>query len=179
MFYGDYAGNMTRLAVDLANADGWDRPTGAAREIFAEHGVAWPARDALGGLPDLVAEALGQIVDDLAPDAVHTLLAQYPPEMHLSDHDGRLHVHFARDGAPAETWLGRLIGANLALVAAGDPAVTLGRCAAEGCENFYVDQSRNRTRRFCRNACASRTTVAAYRARAAQGQPRARDVTVS
>ncbi|MEV0173240.1 CGNR zinc finger domain-containing protein [Streptomyces sp. NPDC050803] len=31
-----------------------------------------------------------------------------------------------------------------------------------------VGQSRNRTRRFCSNACASRTTVAAYRARAAK-----------
>jgi predicted RNA-binding Zn ribbon-like protein len=58
--------------------------------------------------------------------------------------------------------------AELALVAAGDPAVTLGRCAAAGCGNYFVDQSRNRTRRFCGNACASRTTVAAYRARTAQ-----------
>ena len=170
MLYGDYIRNVTRLAVDLANADGWDQPTGPARELLDEHGVAWPARDALGDLPGLVGQALGQIVDNLEPDAVHTLLEQYPPEMHLSDHDGRLHVHFARDGAPAEAWLGRLIGAKLALVAAGDPAITLGRCAAEGCENFYVDQSRNRTRRFCSNACASRTTVAAYRARAAQGR---------
>lgn len=47
--------------------------------------------------------------------------------------------------------------------------MTLGRCAAAGCENYFVDQSRNRTRRFYSNACASRTTVAAYRARSAQG----------
>ncbi|WP_436850251.1 CGNR zinc finger domain-containing protein, partial [Streptomyces monashensis] len=31
------------------------------------------------------------------------------------------------------------------------------------------DDSRNRTRRFCSNACASRTTVAAYRARRKAG----------
>ena len=169
MLYGDYMGNVTRLAVDLANPEGWDRTTGLSRELLSEHGIAWPEREALGDLPGLVGAALGQIVDSLAPDAVHTLLDRYPPEMHLSAHDGQLHVHFARDGAPAEAWLGRLIGAKLALVAAGDPAVTLGRCAAEGCGNFFVDQSRNRTRRFCSNACASRTTVAAYRARAAQG----------
>ncbi|WP_406158461.1 CGNR zinc finger domain-containing protein [Streptomyces canus] len=46
--------------------------------------------------------------------------------------------------------------------------MTLGRCAAAGCEDYFVDQSRNRTRRFCSHACASRTTVAAYRARAAK-----------
>jgi predicted RNA-binding Zn ribbon-like protein len=100
---------------------------------------------------------------------VHALLEQYPPDMHLSDHDGRLHVHFARDGSPAREWLGRLIAAQLALVVMGDTAGTLGRCAAAGCANYFVDQSRNRTRRFCGNACASRTTVAAYRARASKG----------
>ncbi|MGW5371674.1 CGNR zinc finger domain-containing protein [Streptomyces sp. NPDC004011] len=52
--------------------------------------------------------------------------------------------------------------------AAARPAVTLGRCAAAGCDNYFVDQSRNRTRRFCSNACASRTTVAAHRARTAK-----------
>ncbi|MFJ9246265.1 CGNR zinc finger domain-containing protein [Streptomyces sp. NPDC101776] len=31
-----------------------------------------------------------------------------------------------------------------------------------------MDQSRNRTRRLCSDACASRTTVAARRARAAK-----------
>jgi predicted RNA-binding Zn ribbon-like protein len=46
----------------------------------------------------------------------------------------------------------------------GDPAVTVGRCQAAGCRRFYVDESRNRSRRFCGNACGSRTTVAAYRA---------------
>ncbi|WP_189106053.1 CGNR zinc finger domain-containing protein [Streptomyces camponoticapitis] len=40
----------------------------------------------------------------------------------------------------------------------------MGRCAAAGCGNHFADQSRDRTRRFCSNACASRTTVAAYRA---------------
>lgn len=168
MKYGDYIENVARLAVDLANPDGWNQPTEHSRQIFAEHDVAWRSREALGTLPDLVREALGQIVDGLAPEAVHTLLERYPPRMQLSDHDGRLHVHFAHDGAPAEEWLGRLVAAHLALAVAGDPAVTLGRCAAESCGNFFVDQSRNRTRRFCSNACASRTTVAAYRARASQ-----------
>ncbi|WP_407647073.1 CGNR zinc finger domain-containing protein [Actinacidiphila soli] len=43
--------------------------------------------------------------------------------------------------------------------------MTIGRCWAAGCPRFSVDQSRNRSRRFCGNTCASRTTVAAHRAR--------------
>jgi predicted RNA-binding Zn ribbon-like protein len=41
----------------------------------------------------------------------------------------------------------------------------LGVCAAEGCDDVYVDTSRNASRRYCSNTCASRSTVAAYRAR--------------
>jgi predicted RNA-binding Zn ribbon-like protein len=41
----------------------------------------------------------------------------------------------------------------------------LGVCSAEGCDDVYVDTSRNASRRYCSNTCASRSTVAAYRAR--------------
>ena len=41
----------------------------------------------------------------------------------------------------------------------------IGVCSAEGCDNVYVDTSRNASRRYCSNTCASRSTVAAYRAR--------------
>ncbi len=168
MQYGNYIGNVTRLAVELANTATLDPDGELVAAFFDEHEVVPPPDGTYGGLADLVSTALAQLVDGDAPDAVHRLLRDYPPEMHLSDHDGVLHIHFSRDGAPAERWLGQLIAAKLALVAAGDPAVTLGRCAAAGCRNYFVDQSRNRTRRFCGNACASRTTVAAYRARATQ-----------
>ena len=139
MDYVDYIGNVTRLAVELANTGGFDRPSELACQMFDEHAVARPARTDLGVLPELVGDALGQIVDRSQPTAVHRLLDRYPPRMHLSDHDGEgaPHIHFAARWASA----------------------------AQGCGNFFVDQSRNRTRRFCSNACASRTTVAAYRLR--------------
>ncbi|MGW7541679.1 CGNR zinc finger domain-containing protein [Streptomyces sp. NPDC054770] len=160
---------MTRLAVELANTGTLDRHGELVAAFFTEHEVAPPPGGDYGELPDLVRTALAQAVDGATPDAVHRLLRDYPPEMHLSDHDGSgWHIHFSRNGTPAQRWAGQLIAAQLALVAAGDPAVTLGRCAAAGCANYFVDQSRNRTRRFCSNACASRTTVAAHRARAAK-----------
>jgi predicted RNA-binding Zn ribbon-like protein len=167
--YGDYIGNVTRLAVELANTGTLDQHGDLVAAFFAEHEITPPADGDYGELPDLVRAALAQSVDGAAPEAVHHLLRDYPPDMHLSDHDDLgWHVHFSRNGTPAKRWVGQLIAAKLALVAAGDPSVTLGRCAAAGCENYFVDQSRNRTRRFCSNACASRTTVAAYRARAAK-----------
>jgi predicted RNA-binding Zn ribbon-like protein len=166
--YGDYIGNVTRLAVELANTGTLDQQGELVATFFAEHEITPPPDGDYGELPDLVRTALAQSVDGAGPDAVHRLLRDYPPDMHLSDHDGLWHIHFSRNGTPAKRWAGQLIAAKLALVAAGDPAVTLGRCAAAGCGNYFVDQSRNRTRRFCSNACASRTTVAAHRARAAK-----------
>ncbi|MEV0290194.1 MULTISPECIES: CGNR zinc finger domain-containing protein [unclassified Kribbella] len=168
MSYGDYIGNVTRLAVELANTGTLDQDGELVAAFFAEHEITPPPDGEYGELPELVRTALAQSVDGGAPDAVHRLLREYPPDMHLSDHDGGWHVHFSRNGTPARRWVGQLVAAKLALVAAGDPSVTLGRCAAAECGNYFVDQSRNRTRRFCSNPCASRTTVAAYRARAAK-----------
>jgi len=95
------------------------------------------------------------------------MLTSYPPDLHLSDHDnsGTMHIHFARNGLAPRQWIGQTVAAALAYVATSDPGLTLGQCAAETCQNFFVDQSRNRARRFCSNTCASRITVAAYRAR--------------
>ena len=42
----------------------------------------------------------------------------------------------------------------------------LGRCAAEHCRAYLADFSRNRSKRFCdTGSCATRTHVAAFRAR--------------
>jgi hypothetical protein len=163
--YADYMGNVTQLAVELVNAGGLDEPSELARLFLDQHRIDPPGPGGLGELPALVRAALAQLVDGAEPAAVHELLKRYPPDMHLSDHDGYVHVHYSRDGAEPRQWLGQLIAAQLAMLAAGEQSATLGRCAARGCGNFFVDQSRNRTRRFCSNACASRTTVAAYRAR--------------
>lgn len=167
MYYVDYLGNVTRFAVELVNAGNADNLSVDAQEMLAEHGVERPETPDLETLLALVREALEQIVDGAPPEAVSTLLNRYPPDLHLSDHDGVgvPHIHFARNGLDPRQWIGQTVAATLAHVATGDPGVTLGRCAADGCPRFFVDQSRNRTRRFCGNTCASRTTVAAYRAR--------------
>jgi predicted RNA-binding Zn ribbon-like protein len=162
--YVDYLGNVARFAVELVNSTA-SAPDG--HEMLTEHEVATPDLAQLAPLLKVIREALGQIVDGEPADAVGALLRKYPPRMHLSDHDGagHPHIHFAQNGEEPVRWIGQTVGAALAHVATGDPGLTLGRCAADDCENFFVDQSKNRTRRFCSNTCASRTTVAAYRAR--------------
>jgi predicted RNA-binding Zn ribbon-like protein len=168
--YVDYIGNVTRFGVELVNAGSGDTLSSEAQQMLDQHEIAHPAPRELVSLLALVREALGQIVDGGSHAAVDRLLAAYPPDMHLSDHDGAgvPHIHFARNGQLPQRWIGQTLAAVLAQVATGDPGLTLGRCAADGCGNYFADQSRNRTRRFCSNTCASRTTVAAYRARARQ-----------
>jgi predicted RNA-binding Zn ribbon-like protein len=170
--YVDYLGNATRLAVDVANTGNARDPGTISHQMLTDHQVAPATAADLEPLRRLLRQALGQIVAGGHAEAVAALLKRYPPDMHLSEHDGTLHIHFARDGLPAPRWIGQTTAAALAHVATSDPGVTLGRCAAGGCDRFFVDQSRNRTRRFCSGACASRTSVAAFRARGRAVQPR-------
>jgi hypothetical protein len=161
--YEDYMGNVARLAVDLVNEGG----IAASSPMLTEHGVPAPDPEQLARLVPVLRDAVAAICDQASMAPVNDLLSRYPPKLLVSDHDGpgTAHLHYARDGAPAAEWLGRTCAAGLAHIACGTPDVTLGRCSAAGCDRFFVDQSRNRSRRFCSNACASRTTVAAHRAR--------------
>lgn len=75
--------------------------------------------------------------------------------------------------APAEAPLARRVacdaGIGLAMMLTEHPD-RLKTCAADPCRNVFVDQSRNRSRRWCSESCAARVNVAAYRARRASPQ---------
>jgi hypothetical protein len=167
MLYGDYIANLTQLAVDISNTGTARGHTGISAELFADHHVTPPSDDELADLLPLLRSALDAVVGEGDLVKVNELLSGYPPNLHVSLHDGRehAHLHHEHDGEAGLTWVGRSCGAALAHVACGVPEVSVGRCAAVDCGRFFVDQSRNRSRKFCSNACASRTTVAAYRAR--------------
>ena len=162
--YVAYIGNMAKLAVELVNADG---PSDLRRTFFAQHRVAEPDADALAQLLPALRDAVAAVAAGGPIAPVNALLERFPPVLRVSAHDegGGPHLHFAADGEDVACWLGRSCAAALAQVICGDPDIAVGRCQAAGCGRFYVDDSRNRSRRFCGNACASRTTVAAYRAR--------------
>lgn len=165
--YEDYIANLTRLAVDVANARSAQHLDGISAEMFADHAVTPPTDAELAPLLPLLDRALTAIVTGSDLLTINKLLHRYPPTLHVSTHDGQgaAHLHHARDGEAGLIWLGRCCAAGLAHVACGVPDVSVGSCAAVGCGRFFVDQSRNRTRKFCSNTCASRTTVAAHRAR--------------
>lgn len=168
MRYEDYMGNVARLAVEVANADDGTALSEHGTQMFAEHQVTPPQTWAeLADLLPALRAAVAAVADNGPIAPVNRLLTRFPPRLHLSDHDGpgTAHLHYAPDGDSPVAWLGRTCAAALAHIASGAPEVAVGRCRAAGCPRFFVDQSRNRSRRFCGNTCASRTTVAAYRAR--------------
>lgn len=168
MYYVDYIGNLTRLAVELVNGD---KASGLRREMFRQHQIAAPAEADLARLVPGLRAAVEATAGGGPARPVQVLLERFPPSIQISDHDtpGAMHLHFAPNGDDPVRWLGRGCAAALAHVLCGDPAVTIGRCQAVACDRFYVDDSRNHSRRFCSGTCASRTTVAAYRARRRAG----------
>ena len=173
MDYDSYGSNAVELAIDLANAD---REDPAWADAFVRGHGEWfttppapgiSARDAVraGEVADLVravatASTRGEVIERL-----NELLARAHPQPYATDHDGDLHLHYAGPGTGTLEQLTTTVAMGLASVVAQHGWQRIGICSAEGCDDVYVDTSRNASRRYCSNTCASRSTVAAYRAR--------------
>ena len=173
MNYDTYGSNAVELAIDLANAER-DRPDwaqaflAAHAEWFAgDHPLELSSRDAerAAGTADLVRAIAAADDRDEVIAQLNELLALARPEPYATDHDGELHLHYARPEAPPLEQLTTTVAMGLSHVVAQHGWQRLGVCSAEGCDDVYVDTSRNASRRYCSNTCASRSTVAAYRAR--------------
>jgi predicted RNA-binding Zn ribbon-like protein len=173
MDYDTYGSSAVELAIDLANAeldapdavvafltahDEWFSPDTSlqlsARETAQVVSTARLVRDV----------ALAESQDDVLA-RLNELLALARPRPYATDHDGELHLHYARPDAPAVEQLTTTVAMGLSQVVVQHGWQRLGVCSAEGCDDVYVDTSRNASRRYCSNTCASRSTVAAYRAR--------------
>jgi predicted RNA-binding Zn ribbon-like protein len=173
MDYDTYESGAVELAIDLANADlensaGIERFLTAHTEWFAPGtALRLSDRDAtkVRGTAALVravavATSQAQVIERL-----NELLALARPRPYATDHDGELHLHYARPDSPALEQLTTTVAMGLSQVVVQHAWQRLGVCSADGCANVYVDTSRNASRRYCSNTCASRSTVAAYRAR--------------
>ncbi len=175
MSYDDYDLNPLRLALDLASLGsgtlGFDQLIDRQQLMLTDHGYqpdqAPSLEQALAALGRQLAAVLGQADDDRFFDQLAALLEAQDCKPQLTRHDGIPHLHYARDGAPLDRWLATMATCGLVLYACRHGRSRLRRCAAAGCGGWLADTSRNQSRRYCQPACASRTTVAAHRARKA------------
>ena len=173
MDYDTYGSTAVELAIELANADRTDPEW--ARAFLGSHVEWFSPGTALELSPgethraastaELVrAVALAQ-TQDAVLGRLNELLTIARPRPYATDHDGELHLHYARPDAPVLEQLTTTVAMGLSQVVVQHGWQRLGVCSAESCNDVYVDTSRNASRRYCSNTCASRSTVAAYRAR--------------
>lgn len=97
---------------------------------------------------------------------LNALLARHPLALSISGHDDAdWHLHVASTDGPVavEYAAGAVTGLTMAFLDLG--AERFGTCTAVGCTDVFIDTTRNRSRRFCSERCATRSHVAALRSR--------------
>lgn len=174
MSYADYDLNAVNLALDLASlAQGTisrQEFVQRQRQMLGEHGYA--GDEDFTGLGRSLAAVLEQNDEDGFLDALAALLAGQACKPFLTRHDGVPHLHYVSDDAPFAEWIATMAVTGLVGYVCREGRSRLRRCTADG--KWFADTSRNSSRRYCSHACASRTTVAAFRARqrhASAGEP--------
>jgi predicted RNA-binding Zn ribbon-like protein len=165
-----------RTAVDLVNArvdtledvrvfygpSSWQAQEATERDVAALRRGAKRLREIF---------ELGSAGRDLeAVDALNSLLEAHPVQPRISSHatnDWHMHVTARGASIAAEHMAGAVWGLAVWLCEYG--SARFGVCADERCGNVYLDTSSNCCRRFCSERCATRSHVAAHRARKREG----------
>jgi len=97
---------------------------------------------------------------------LNALLSKYPVSPHIAGHDSESwHLHVAERGSSVSALITAECIMGLAMLVVDFGPTRLGVCAADKCDNVFVDTSPNKSRRYCSDRCSSRANVAAYRAR--------------
>ncbi|HYT25807.1 MAG TPA: CGNR zinc finger domain-containing protein, partial [Actinomycetota bacterium] len=163
MDFTHYSDRSVALAVALVN--GGDRLdlAGLGRLVrgFQVRPVAAdvPAARALAAR---LRAAFGAAEPAEAVATINAVLAEAGPVPQVSGHGGQpWHLHVVPADAAFTRWLAATTAMALAGVVCHFGAARLGCCAAADCEDAFVDTSRNRSRRYCSDACANRSNVAA------------------
>jgi predicted RNA-binding Zn ribbon-like protein len=108
---------------------------------------------------------------------LNDLLDRHTPRPSVSGHndaDWHLHVASAEGPVAEEYAAGAVMGLTMAFLDLGRGR--LGVCADDRCRGVFLDTSRNRSRRYCSDRCATRANVAALRRRRAGAAGLAGDV---
>lgn len=97
---------------------------------------------------------------------LNALLAAFPVRPRITGHHGEpWHMHVTgRGSSTSSEYLATAIW-GLAVWVCEHGTSRFGVCADERCRNVYLDTSSNCCRRFCSERCATRSHVAAHRAR--------------
>lgn len=153
--------DLPTLASLAAFFDEW-RWTGARPRTPADLEAVRAVREDLRGLWNLADD------EEELVERVNAMLAQHHALPQLERHDDLdWHIH----ATPADAPFAARIAVETAMafvdvIRAGETG-RIKVCVAADCESVLVDLSRNRSRMFCEGTCATRTHVAAYRARKA------------
>jgi predicted RNA-binding Zn ribbon-like protein len=169
-----YRSDGVGLAVAVVNAvfdrdvdDGEAIDDALRRYAFSLHRVTNRDRAGLRGWAGHLHEVFAARDAGEAARILNQLLDAVTANPYITDHDGRgLHLHYAPPEASALHRVQASTAMGLANLVCDYGTTRSGVCRAAGCECVYVDVSRNAQRRFCSEACANRTNVAAFRARA-------------
>lgn len=113
-----------------------------------------------------VAARFWELAEDDAADLVNRLLAEAKALPRLVKHDAwEYHLHAVPDSSPLARRMAVEFAMAMVDVIRTQQLDRMRTCAAEDCEDVYVDLSKNSSRRFCSTTCGNRANVAAYRAR--------------
>ncbi|MER7756852.1 CGNR zinc finger domain-containing protein [Kitasatospora sp. NPDC097643] len=105
--------------------------------------------------------------EDQAADAINALLDQYPARprlVRLPERRWSLHAQAPDDAQPAH-WLLSTAALALALWLGERGYCAWGRCAAPGCDRYFIDTGRRTPQRYCSTRCGTRVRVATHRNR--------------
>jgi predicted RNA-binding Zn ribbon-like protein len=126
---------------------------------------------ALRPVADGLRQALAHAVvgdQDGVVRAVNALLAAHPARPQLSNGHSKepnWHIHMADPTQSPATEVAAAAAWGLAHGIVHHGLDRWGHCGAADCDNYYLDTSTNRAKRFCSPRCANRVHVAAFRSR--------------
>lgn len=103
--------------------------------------------------------------EDSAAALVNAILEDHGAVPRVEHEGGEFRLSFAPRQARIGVYLAITAAMGLAELMVESGRSRLGICSADECLDVYVDTSRNRSRRYCADACCTRKNVAAFRAR--------------
>jgi len=156
-------GEELRTAADVAAFGRRYGMGGRARETDVAALRAYRAR------LDAIVTAWEAADDMAAVRMINALLAETGAIPQIVAHDGRgPHIHVSRAAAPMSDRIAAHLAMGLAELLVAGESGRLRSCASPVCREVFLDESRNRSRRYCDSrTCGNRLHVAAYRARKA------------